>query len=516
MRLFGIPKRQAEDGEPLEADVQEQEQESVRSAHSGSQSSNGGDRSFGQMKLVIKNTFIGGYEESADDDPPKTLARSASDSKLDCQSSASSVLFWYPQRGGGSMSRSNSSVMSRSDADELDDGELIEHGPAGPHHIVYGRRKPAEGPKKDGRSAAQEPWPPTEGYYPQLPMCDAQATSLDMLSKMPNQMPSPGSMDVPRDGLPSMEPSMRRPPGNFATPSLTRPPGIFDGSPQQNGHNNFEQNRLNLNQIRPGNFGVGDRKVAAPFPANEPDEQNLLDFQILKMQAELAELTAQRRAAGAATSTLTQKRPGDLAELQLRQQMQNLSMQTGSDPSFHQMPNVSSKLDFNAQANSTQADANPSILPSGLPNQSAPGSQMVQQQLHQQVLESQMQQLQLQQQMQQLQLQTQRLQQQLTGQPAAIPQPSEEDALLAQIPFNDEGERASLGSRLHPDNCSPCIFWFKDKTFCNKGIMCDFCHFRHPGQKNKRIRPSKNTRLQMRAAQARAAGGDVPVAGLAA
>ena len=26
------------------------------------------------------------------------------------------------------------------------------------------------------------------------------------------------------------------------------------------------------------------------------------------------------------------------------------------------------------------------------------------------------------------------------------------------------GERASLGSRLHPDNCNPCIFWFKDKA----------------------------------------------------
>ena len=26
------------------------------------------------------------------------------------------------------------------------------------------------------------------------------------------------------------------------------------------------------------------------------------------------------------------------------------------------------------------------------------------------------------------------------------------------------GERASLGSRLHPDSCNPCIFWFKDKA----------------------------------------------------
>ncbi|CAE7256795.1 unnamed protein product [Symbiodinium natans] len=101
MRLFGIPKR--EEGEPLEA-PEPQTQDSARSARSGespSQSSNGGDnQSFGQMKLVIKNTFIGGYEENQDEDPPRTLARSASDSKLDCTSSASSVLFWYPQHPG--------------------------------------------------------------------------------------------------------------------------------------------------------------------------------------------------------------------------------------------------------------------------------------------------------------------------------------------------------------------------------------------------------------------------------
>ena len=31
-------------------------------------------------------------------------------------------------------------------------------------------------------------------------------------------------------------------------------------------------------------------------------------------------------------------------------------------------------------------------------------------------------------------------------------------------PTNRAGERASYGSRLHPDNCNPCIFWFKDKA----------------------------------------------------
>jgi len=72
------------------------------------------------------------------------------------------------------------------------------------------------------------------------------------------------------------------------------------------------------------------------------------------------------------------------------------------------------------------------------------------------------------------------------------------EELLAQVPTNEEGERTSLGSLQHPDTCSPCLFWFKGK--CGKGVHCDYCHFRHPGQKNKRIRPSKHTRLQMRAA----------------
>ncbi|CAJ1362003.1 unnamed protein product, partial [Effrenium voratum] len=90
MKLFGIPKR--EDGQALE-----EEPQSHRSAGSGDSRGSSNSPSYGQMKLVIKNTFIGGYDEQQEEDPPKTLARSASDSKLDCQSSASSVVFWYPQ-----------------------------------------------------------------------------------------------------------------------------------------------------------------------------------------------------------------------------------------------------------------------------------------------------------------------------------------------------------------------------------------------------------------------------------
>eukprot|EP00930_Biecheleria_cincta_P077450 TRINITY_DN6474_c0_g1_i1.p1 TRINITY_DN6474_c0_g1~~TRINITY_DN6474_c0_g1_i1.p1 ORF type:complete len:360 (+),score=53.70 TRINITY_DN6474_c0_g1_i1:71-1081(+) len=71
-----------------------------------------------------------------------------------------------------------------------------------------------------------------------------------------------------------------------------------------------------------------------------------------------------------------------------------------------------------------------------------------------------------------------------------------EETLSSPVPLNNEGEQASLGSLKHPDKCSPCIFWFGD--VCTKGVQCLYCHIRHPGQKKKRIRPSKNTRMQMR------------------
>lgn len=74
----------------------------------------------------------------------------------------------------------------------------------------------------------------------------------------------------------------------------------------------------------------------------------------------------------------------------------------------------------------------------------------------------------------------------------------DDQELMFMVPRNDEGELASLGSINHPGNCSPCIFWFRG--LCGKGVRCEFCHFRHQGQRNKRIRPSKNTRMQMRAA----------------
>jgi len=75
--------------------------------------------------------------------------------------------------------------------------------------------------------------------------------------------------------------------------------------------------------------------------------------------------------------------------------------------------------------------------------------------------------------------------------------------LLSKIPRNDRGEISSIGSIGHATNeCSPCIFWFKKS--CAKGLHCDYCHFQHKGQRNKRIRPSKKTRMQMRSAAPRA------------
>lgn len=51
----------------------------------------------------------------------------------------------------------------------------------------------------------------------------------------------------------------------------------------------------------------------------------------------------------------------------------------------------------------------------------------------------------------------------------------------------------SKGSSFHPNSCNPCLFWFKGS--CDKGFTCKYCHLLHEGQKSKRIRPSKRTRM---------------------
>ena len=42
--------------------------------------------------------------------------------------------------------------------------------------------------------------------------------------------------------------------------------------------------------------------------------------------------------------------------------------------------------------------------------------------------------------------------------------PNTEKRAASTIASGFSGEPASLGSRLHPDSCNPCIFWFKDKA----------------------------------------------------
>eukprot|EP00435_Cladocopium_sp_Y103_P030110 s1767_g7.t1 len=64
------------------------------------------------------------------------------------------------------------------------------------------------------------------------------------------------------------------------------------------------------------------------------------------------------------------------------------------------------------------------------------------------------------------------------------------------VPLNANGERTSIGALQHPDKCSRCIFWFRN--ICEKGIRCEFCHFAHPGQIAKKIRPSKSVRLKQK------------------
>eukprot|EP00931_Biecheleriopsis_adriatica_P070944 TRINITY_DN4477_c0_g1_i3.p1 TRINITY_DN4477_c0_g1~~TRINITY_DN4477_c0_g1_i3.p1 ORF type:complete len:365 (+),score=29.73 TRINITY_DN4477_c0_g1_i3:135-1229(+) len=72
----------------------------------------------------------------------------------------------------------------------------------------------------------------------------------------------------------------------------------------------------------------------------------------------------------------------------------------------------------------------------------------------------------------------------------------DDETLLSLVPINTDGGPSSVGSFKHPGSCSPCNFWFKG--LCSKGVRCTYCHFRHEGQKSKRIRPSKNTRLWKR------------------
>lgn len=80
--------------------------------------------------------------------------------------------------------------------------------------------------------------------------------------------------------------------------------------------------------------------------------------------------------------------------------------------------------------------------------------------------------------------------------------------VLARIPRNENFELSSVGSIGHgTGDCTPCAYWFK--RICKYSISCHYCHFSHNGQKSKRLRPSKQTRMRIRRweAQKAAEGG---------
>eukprot|EP00747_Dinoflagellata_sp_TGD_P165305 gnl/TRDRNA2_/TRDRNA2_186401_c0_seq1.p1 gnl/TRDRNA2_/TRDRNA2_186401_c0~~gnl/TRDRNA2_/TRDRNA2_186401_c0_seq1.p1 ORF type:complete len:488 (-),score=55.50 gnl/TRDRNA2_/TRDRNA2_186401_c0_seq1:64-1422(-) len=79
-------------------------------------------------------------------------------------------------------------------------------------------------------------------------------------------------------------------------------------------------------------------------------------------------------------------------------------------------------------------------------------------------------------------------------------------------PEDTNGEFPSVGSEKHVSGeCLPCVYWFKG--ICANGKDCRHCHFLHEGQKNKRIRPSKQTRQRLAAKKKAEEEGDNGEAG---
>lgn len=70
-----------------------------------------------------------------------------------------------------------------------------------------------------------------------------------------------------------------------------------------------------------------------------------------------------------------------------------------------------------------------------------------------------------------------------------------DDGILQKIPRYPTGEISSLGSFKHASqNCLPCLFW--NRKTCSRGLRCEYCHILH---EKKRSRPSKKTRVHLRA-----------------
>lgn len=68
--------------------------------------------------------------------------------------------------------------------------------------------------------------------------------------------------------------------------------------------------------------------------------------------------------------------------------------------------------------------------------------------------------------------------------------------ILNNLPKDQAGRLTSLGSVLHEDGqCKPCAYWFK--SLCKNGVACHNCHLVHEGQRPKRLRPSKQARMQL-------------------
>eukprot|EP00435_Cladocopium_sp_Y103_P064715 s251_g26.t1 len=68
--------------------------------------------------------------------------------------------------------------------------------------------------------------------------------------------------------------------------------------------------------------------------------------------------------------------------------------------------------------------------------------------------------------------------------------------ILSNLPKDEAGRLTSLGSVLHEDGqCKPCAYWFKG--LCKNGVACHNCHMVHEGQRPKRLRPSKQARMQL-------------------
>jgi len=89
--------------------------------------------------------------------------------------------------------------------------------------------------------------------------------------------------------------------------------------------------------------------------------------------------------------------------------------------------------------------------------------------------------------------------------------PEMPEELIRLIPLDENKRQTSVGSIQHASGqCLPCAYWFKG--ICKFGIQCLHCHFIHDGQKSKRLRPSKQTRIRLRrrAAAANQAGLDQP------